>query len=53
MRMKPYDKRKLAAGIAVFIGVLILLFAVPFEIWLILFGFALIAAGLLIFLKRC
>ena len=53
MRMRIGDKKKLFAGVAVVIGVLILLFSVPFWVWLVSLGFALIAAGLLILMKKC
>ncbi len=53
MRMRHCSKRKLLAVIAILAGALILLFIVPFWIWLALLGFALIITGLFLFLKPC
>lgn len=53
MLIKPADKRKLIAIISIALGVLLLMFIVPFWAWLAALGMALIIIGLVIFFRKC
>ncbi len=53
MRLSPCDRNKILSVAAILLGVIILLLVLPFWLWLMIIGFALIVLGLLIFLKKC